>query len=367
MPPKEPIRIGLTKNKSKNDVRGENVELPDSPADLDKTVPPLSASVMNVLEDLVDSETEDLFADEIERDNDPDYVQPEPEPVAGPSRLVKEGRPKPVLNLVTVSVTDGKGRSTAPIWDYFDVSDKLVNGRMEKGAVCKVDMGGVPCGKRIMQNGSSTTGLNQHLERRHPAAFEECKTKQINIQAEKLATKRTLNDRFDDLEGTPSKKLKPNAPGTPSSALKPLPKTPWDRVLKYDVRGKMQLRWDLWITEYWVRLGLPWSMLDQPAHKEFWAQENPKYHCKNSTTYSRAKLPLLYDQVKIAVEAKIKKDVLHTSGVAFTADHWSSRSMDPYIGVTLHMIGKNWEMTRYNNRYNYRLLSKSFIPHKLNR
>ena len=103
----------------------------------------------------------------------------------------------------------------------------------------------------------------------------------------------------------PSKKSRPNEPGTgtPSSALKPLPKTPWDRVLKYEIRGKMQLRWDLWITEYWVRLGLPWSMLDHPAHKEFWLKENPKYHCKSSTTYSRAKLPLLYDQVKALVES----------------------------------------------------------------
>ena len=108
----------------------------------------------------------------------------------------------------------------------------------------------------------------------------------------------------------------------------------------------MQLRWDLWITEYWVRLGLPWSMLDHPAHKEFWLKENPKYHCKSSTTYSRAKLPLLYDQVKALVESKIKKEVPHTAGVAFTADHWSSRAMDPYIGVTLHMISKNWTLDR---------------------
>ena len=56
MPQKEPIRIGLTKNKNKDNVRGENVELPESP-DLDNTVPPLSASVMNVLEDMVESET----------------------------------------------------------------------------------------------------------------------------------------------------------------------------------------------------------------------------------------------------------------------------------------------------------------------
>ena len=101
--------------------------------------------------------------------------------------------------------------------------------------------------------------------------------------------------------GTPSKKARTAASAvagcstTPVSGLKPLPRTPWDRVLKYDIRGRMQLRWDLWITEYFVRLGLPWSMLDHPAHKEFWAKENHKYHCKHSTTYSRAKLQLLFN------------------------------------------------------------------------
>ena len=109
----------------------------------------------------------------------------------------------------------------------------------------------------------------------------------------------------------------------------------------------MQLRFDLWITEYCVRLGLPWSILDHPAHKDFWAKENPKYHCKHSTTFSRAKLPLLYDQVKAAVDLKIQKEVVHTTGIAFTSDHWSSRAMDPYLGVTLHMISKNWELERY--------------------
>ena len=126
-----------------------------------------------------------------------------------------------------------------------------------------------------------------------------------------------------------------------------MPRTPWDRVLKYDVRGKMQLRWDLWITEYFVRLGLPWSLLDHPAHKEFWGKENPKYHCKHSTTFSRAKLPLLYKQVKQGVDSKIKKDVKFTTGIAFTSDYWSSRAMDPYLGVTMHMIGKNWTLDRY--------------------
>ena len=195
MPPK-PVRIGLTKRRREEDSDDESV------------VAPLSVSLMNALEDIVTvnvdpneeeifEESEDLFADDIDRDRDPDYVQPEPQP--GTSRREKAVT-QPALNLVTTE-TAGKGRSSAPIWNFFNVSDKKVNGRIEKGAMCKVDVGGVPCGKRIMQNGSSTTGLNQHLERRHPAAFEQCKTLQTNLQAEKMATKRTLNDHFDNLEG----------------------------------------------------------------------------------------------------------------------------------------------------------------------
>ena len=200
MPPKNPVRIGLIKQRP----APTDDDLVDE-FDNDNTVPPLSTSVMEALEEIVSEDaSEDLFAEEIDRDRDPDYVQPQDAEQPGPSRL--RGKKQPALNLVTTatgtaSSVNSKGRSNAPIWKYFDISDKNVNGRIEKGAVCKVDVSGIPCGKRIMQNLSSTTGLNQHLERRHPAAFEEWKTLQINLQAEKMSTKRTLNDRFDDLEG----------------------------------------------------------------------------------------------------------------------------------------------------------------------
>ena len=86
--------------------------------------------------------------------------------------------------------------------------------------------------------------------------------------------------------------------------------------------------------------------MDSEAHKAFWLEENPKYFLKHSTTFSRGKLPLLYKQVKNAVDSKIHREMVHTTGVAFTRDHWSSRSLDPYLGVTMHLIGKNWDMLR---------------------
>ena len=54
---------------------------------------------------------------------------------------------------------------------------------------------------------------------------------------------------------------------------------------------------------------------------------------KHSTTYSRAKLPLLFQQVKATVDQLVTKEVPLTSGVGFTCDHWTSRNQDPYLGV----------------------------------
>ena len=78
--------------------------------EIDNTVPPLSNSVMEALEDIVQShESEDLFGEELDRDQDPDYVQPQDnEP--GPSRLLGKTLVKqPALNLVTTAAATGTG------------------------------------------------------------------------------------------------------------------------------------------------------------------------------------------------------------------------------------------------------------------
>jgi hypothetical protein len=70
----------------------------------------------------------------------------------------------------------------------------------------------------------------------------------------------------------------------------------------------------------------------------------PKYHIKHSNFYSCAKLPLLFDQVKAAVDRKIQKDIQFTTTAGLTADHLSSRNDDSYIGLTVYLITKEWTM-----------------------
>ena len=61
----------------------------------------------------------------------------------------------------------------------------------------------------------------------------------------------------------------------------------------------------------------------------------------------RNKLPLLSLNLKAAVNKKLTKDLADCKGVAFTADYWTSRAADPYIGMTLHYINTNFEMNKF--------------------
>ena len=99
----KPVRIGLIKKKQSREER-EEADFSDEgdelmsqalsvadPKEQDETVQPLTNSTMKVLESLVELEleeeeitvlerstdsSEDIFEDDIERDRDPDYVQP---------------------------------------------------------------------------------------------------------------------------------------------------------------------------------------------------------------------------------------------------------------------------------------------------
>ena len=115
---------------------------------------------------------------------------------------------------------------------------------------------------------------------------------------------------------------------------------------KYDNQEEMQQKFDMALCTMFVHLSLPWAILDHEAYKDFWNVINPRYNQKTSTTFSKRKLPLLYAMTKKAIDAKVTKDLGYTTGVAFTCDHWTSKNMDPYLGMTMHYIDKDWQLVR---------------------
>ena len=134
---------------------------------------------------------------------------------------------------------------------------------------------------------------------------------------------------------TPKKRCIDTGVGTSSATpLREIPPSPsatpfgnFGRCLKVDIRSKAQLKFDMQVLIYLVHSNLPFDHVKSQGFIDFLqcTADTRKFHIKNPSTYSRAKLPLLYRQVKQLVSEKIVKDLPGTTGFSFTADIWSSR------------------------------------------
>ena len=163
-----------------------------------------------------------------------------------------------------------------------------------------------------MCSGCSTTGMRGHLEQKHPLKWAEGKVILAARKAAKAGAKKGIEKARAVIEGTE---------GTP---VKTTDKNPLGfRIM---ARSTEQLRWDLHVTRLICQGSLPFAFVQSDAWKDFHkCPELRKFHIKNPTTYSKAKLPLLYKQVHAAIQNTIKKDIPGTKGFAFTADMWTAR------------------------------------------
>lgn len=101
------------------------------------------------------------------------------------------------------------------------------------------------------------------------------------------------------------------------------------------------------IMQWLARESLPFSVVNAPAFKVMIGHLNPRFTVKNSTTFSKNKLPLLYDSVMGTVKNLIATEVPHCSKVAFTTDGWTSANGEPYMTLTLHYINKDFLMRKF--------------------
>lgn len=57
-------------------------------------------------------------------------------------------------------------------------------------------------------------------------------------------------------------------------------------------------------------------------------------------------MPLLYFNVKAAMDKMLEKVLPTCQGVAFTGDFWTSNSADPYLGMTMHFVDEDFVLHR---------------------
>ena len=145
-----------------------------------------------------------------------------------------------------------------------------------------------------------------------------------------------MEEHLEDSTGTPAKKPrldepKPGPSGTQKSGKTETPlqimKQGYMKGLNIPPRCPQHLKFDMALTQYIAEGNLAFNHLQSAAFKNLCKNipELRMYTVKNPSTFSRAKLPLLYEQVHDKVDAMIKKDLKGTTGFAFTSDLWSSR------------------------------------------
>ena len=73
----------------------------------------------------------------------------------------------------------------------------------------------------------------------------------------------------------------------------------------------------------------------------------PRLILKSATTFSRYKLPLLYDNVKAAFECIHVEKLPQCTGIAISTDIWRFRNNGPFQSMTLHYINKSWQLRQF--------------------
>ena len=164
----------------------------------------------------------------------------------------------------------------------------------------------------------------------------------IEEEEEDLATPGTSKKRPAPGEGDLFETPKAKRPATSQLSGKSL----FHRVPKHNVKDKKQIYWDLRLTEFIVGNNLPYELVSSVISKRWYEEFQPQYHLKHATTFSRNKMPLLYLNVKAAMDKKLEKQLPTCQGVAFTADFWTSTTADPYLGMTMHYVDQDFTLHR---------------------
>jgi hypothetical protein len=155
---------------------------------------------------------------------------------------------------------------------------------------------------------------NEELQNIFRTIENEAEVDEPDFQEPRTSQKRPLEDAF---VSTP-KKIK---------SAKEKPKIPamFQKQVKLNIRDKKQQKFDLKLMKMMAMSNQSFEFANNKYVCEFFEDVLPQYHIKSSRTLSRNKLPLLYLNVKKAVDAKLILDLLQCEGVGFTCDYWTSK------------------------------------------
>ena len=174
----------------------------------------------------------------------------------------------------------------------------------QKNVKCKL------CKKIVVTSQGNTSNLFHHLQYNHVVEFEEVKkARRVQEAAKSASRQQSLTEAFANTQ-------------------------------KYERTSKRWIEITNAIGYHVAKDMAPIATVECKGFKHLMKTVDKRYGLPSQKYFSKTVIPSMYrpEREKVAAELRYIKHV------AATSDLWSSRTMDPYISLTVHYIDENWKL-----------------------
>lgn len=98
------------------------------------------------------------------------------------------------------------------------------------------------------------------------------------------------------------------------------------------------------ITQFLCKDNVAFNAVSRPGFQKLINVLEPRYKIPSKTTFSKNKVVKLYDSTRESVMEELSSIGFFSS----TTDMWSSHSLIPYMGYTIHWIDSDWNLNTRN-------------------
>ncbi|XP_070412343.1 E3 SUMO-protein ligase ZBED1-like [Nothobranchius furzeri] len=195
-----------------------------------------------------------------------------------------------------------KGTSNSVIWNWFGFHPA---DETQTKPCCKI------CFKTVATGSSSTTNLFQHLRNKHPEEWEKC-------------------SRLRSDSGSSS---------TPAKKQTTLPES-FTNCVPYDKNGARWKAITEAVTFYIATDMLPIYSVEKRGFNHLLKVLDARYVVPSRKYFADVALPHLYNTTREKIRSELEEMQFYSA----TTDLWSSRTMQPYLSLTVHYINTSWTL-----------------------
>ncbi|KAF0022864.1 hypothetical protein F2P81_024845 [Scophthalmus maximus] len=201
-----------------------------------------------------------------------------------------------------------KTGATSTIWTWFGFkpSDK-----QQQTILCNV------CWATVLAKSGNTTKLFYHLKTKHVTEYQQCQAMQPNPSSSR--------------KNAQQKKQEPIQSSIQQSFAKGNP------------YNRKSLRWieiTRAITVYLCKDMGPFQTVERRGFKAMIRAIDPRYKVPSRKYFTETEMPKLYAELR----EKVEKELCDLKYFATTMDLWSSRTMEPFLSLTIHYITEDLKL-----------------------